>query len=249
MRVTRFASPLRSTVPVRSPLKSPLRSTNLNKSVERTRTNVNLGSSTSNLYSLSYEEENFLNFLKDLLSVEAEYERSKCDLVLRSDFNVEDVFRIFELDGRGYLTDLDLKFGLNSLDIFPTSEEIALLLRRFDNLNEGVLSYASFFDLLAPVDREYRRMLENRLPSSYVSRYNKSDVFLPTTKLYLHNFFNLVLRSEARLEGWRQRLNKLPRFNLRSIFQKIDRLDRNSVNEVDVKFNEIYNFFLFIYFH
>lgn len=222
-----YRSPLRSTV--RSPYRSPLRSPRAMNT-----TSELLNRSLIHSTYVTIEEENFVQFLRETLDIESEVERAKCDLALRSDFNVEDAFRIFELDCRGYLTDLDLKYGLNALDIFPTNEEINLLVRRFDIRNEGVLSYANFFDLIAPVDREYRRMVENRLPSNYTPKYSKQDVFLATTKSHLQNLFNLHLRAEARLEGWRQTLNKLLRFNIRQLFEKIDRLDKGYFTDADV---------------
>jgi Ca2+-binding EF-hand superfamily protein len=184
--------------------------------------------------SLSLEEENFQSYLKTLFDLEGDIERARSELVLRSDFNVEDAFRIFELDGRGYLTDLDIKYGLNALDIFATTEEISLVIKRYDVRKEGVLTYANFFEMVSPVDREYRRMLENRTPNKFSSSYNKVDVFLTSTKLLLSNLFNILIKVETRLEGWRQRLNNLPRFNIRLIFDKIDRLGRNFIEDNDI---------------
>lgn len=90
--------------------------------------------------------------------------------------------------------------------------------------------------MIAPVDREYRRMLENRLPSNYIPRYNKTDVFLSTTKILFSNFLHTLVRSEARIEGLRQRLSKLPRFNPRNLFEKIDSIGKNYIAESDVIF-------------
>lgn len=58
-----------------------------------------------------YEEKQFIEYLKVTMEAEGRIERQKIDLALRSDFNVEDAFRIFELDGRGYITEDDLKYG------------------------------------------------------------------------------------------------------------------------------------------
>lgn len=212
-------SPLRTTL--RSPVRSPVRE---------------FSSTFTKTSFISYEEENFLDFLREVIATENDYERNRCDLILRSDFNVEDAFRIFELDGRGYLTDLDLKYGLNALDIFPTSEEISLFMKRFDVRNEGVLSYTNFYGVFNPLDREYSRMLELRLPATYVSRYSRADVFLPTTKLYMQNLLKSILRNEARVEVWRQKLSRIVRFNTRIVFEKIDRIDKNYASDTDVIF-------------
>ena len=95
---------------------------------------------TSNIsYRLSYEEENFLLYLKELLDIENEIEKAKCDVISKSDFNAEDAFGIFELDRRGYLSNLDVKYGLNAMEIFPNQEDVNLLLKRHDYSGEGVL--------------------------------------------------------------------------------------------------------------
>lgn len=89
---------------------------------------------------VSFEEENFISYIRELLDLEAQLEKAKCDNIIKSDFNGEDAYSIFEVDRRGYITDLDIKYGLNSLDIFPTQEEIALLIKRFDSRGEGILT-------------------------------------------------------------------------------------------------------------
>jgi Ca2+-binding EF-hand superfamily protein len=185
---------------------------------------------------LSLEEENFNAYLKALFEIENEIERNKIELVLRSDFNIEDAFRIFELDGRGYLSDMDIKFGLNSLDILASSEEIQLLLMRYDLRGEGVLTYANFFEMMCPYDKEYRKLLEKRQPSNYVPKYNKADVFLSSTKILLQNLFNVIIKAETKLEGWRQKLNRLPRFILRFFFEQFDRLSKTYLEDEDVIF-------------
>jgi len=88
-----------------------------------------------------YEEENFNSYLKELLQLENEIESAKSDLIIKADFNIEDAFKIFELSGKGYLTELDIKYGMNSLDIYPSKEEMKLLVDRYDMTKEGKLKY------------------------------------------------------------------------------------------------------------
>lgn len=123
------------------------------------------------------------------MSIETQIEKAKIDLSLRSDFNVEDAYRIFELDGRGIVTEADLKYGLSLLDIYASSTDIKLLMRRADTKHTGSINYADFFDLVTPFEKDYRIMVENRLPSTFTPSYNKSDVFLLSTKIYIQNLF------------------------------------------------------------
>ena len=48
-----------------------------------------------------YEEGQFNDFLRKLMMAESQIEDAKVSLALRPDFNCEDAFRIFELNGRG----------------------------------------------------------------------------------------------------------------------------------------------------
>ena len=67
-----------------------------------------------------YEEKQFVDFLKQLMTTESQIECLKIKLALRPDFNCEDAYRIFELDGRGFLTCEDLKYGWRVTgDTFP----------------------------------------------------------------------------------------------------------------------------------
>jgi Ca2+-binding EF-hand superfamily protein len=173
-----------------------------------------------------------VEFSKDLIFLENELDRAKTDLALRSDFTVEDAFRIFELNGRNYITDLDFKYGLNSLGLFPSQEEVNILFKRYDLSNQGVLSYADFFDMIAPLDREYKRILESRRPSS--DYYPRTEAFLSSTRISLQNVLRLLISSETKAESWRQRLDRTVGFRVRSAFDAIDRLEKGYFNESDL---------------
>ena len=72
----------------------------------------------------SYEQTQFVDYLRMVMDAESRIEKAKIDLALRPDFNVEDAFRIFELDGRGFITEDDLKNGINVLEIYPTCSDV-----------------------------------------------------------------------------------------------------------------------------
>jgi hypothetical protein len=88
--------------------------------------------------------------------------------------------------------------------------------------------------MLTPVDSHYREMLENRIPSLYGSRRYKADVFLHSTKLTFNDFLRLIINLESKLEVLRQRLNRMVRFNIRTIFERIDRLGKGWATDSDV---------------
>ena len=84
-----------------------------------------------------------------------------------------------------------------------SANDIKLIMRRGDVRRTGALNYGDFFDLVTPFEKDYRTMVENRLPSSFSPQYNKADVFLLSTKIYLQNLFRLIISSENKLQGIR----------------------------------------------
>jgi hypothetical protein len=89
--------------------------------------------------------------------------------------------------------------------------------------------------MIAPQDREYRRLLEVRRPTSdYYSRSNRADIFLTATKFNLQSVLRLLISSEVKVEGWRQRLDKTIGFRTKAAFDSIDRADKSYFNESDL---------------
>ena len=81
---------------------------NLNKEFEKEQlynyNNNNSPNIENNNNLTTFEKKQFNDFLKLLMDGEKEIELNKIDLALKSDFNCEDAFRIFEKEGRGYIT-------------------------------------------------------------------------------------------------------------------------------------------------
>jgi hypothetical protein len=115
------------------------------------RTNTNFGGNSTGFSSInnyknneskyiSYEEELFVGYIRELLSAENTLESAKTEVALKSDFNMEDVFSIFERYNKGYISEFDLKEGLNGyFGTFPLLEDIALLYKRYDTEKNGSL--------------------------------------------------------------------------------------------------------------
>jgi Ca2+-binding EF-hand superfamily protein len=180
----------------------------------------------------AYEQNQFNEFLKKLMEIEGEIERVKIDLSLNPDFNCEDAFRIFELNGRGFLDKDDLKYGLNLLNIYPTDHELRLLMKRFDLQKQGGINYADFFDIVVPFEKEYRTTVEDRLPRSCCP-CRCIDVFSYSTIITLKNLFKLLIDTENEINNFRRTLGTL-RIKLRDIFGLVDYLQRGYFDNSDL---------------
>ena len=179
-----------------------------------------------------YEERQFNDFLRKLMLAEDKIETAKVNLALHSDFNCEDAFRIFELNGRGFINQCDLKCGLNLLGIYPTDHEVRLLMKRFDLQNQGFLNYADFFDMLVPYEKDYRNMVENRLPNSCCP-CRCPDIFCCGTLCELKNVFNLIIDLENDINNNRRLFGTL-RLKFREIFRLLDCPNRGFFSNNDL---------------
>lgn len=145
----KVASPYRGRSPLRESLvrsRSPLRESlvrsrsPLRESLYRSRSPVRTTIPRETLSPMKgNEEEHLANALKEQIELDKELENVKVDLALRRDFNLFDAFKFFDLEGNGSITKKDLKDGINEFGSFPTSDELYLVMRKFDRDGDGLL--------------------------------------------------------------------------------------------------------------
>ena len=183
--------------------------------------------------SINTGEAMLISFIKMLMDIELKIEKLKCELSLRADFNIEDAYKIFTNTHSNFITQSDLKNGLHSLNIHTSYDDIQLLINKYSLNHDSVLYYNDLFDLLTPFNRTNRNEIESRT-SSLVNKYNKSEVFLSTTKMCLVNLLNFIIETERIVEKERHKLNKNFSVNVRDIFNQIDKANRGSFSILDL---------------
>ena len=201
---------------------------NINKQ-DKNQSEININNSNNNYNNKSnqnisnlndFEKNQFNDFLKILMKAEKDIEQIKIDLASRPDFNCEDAFRIFEKNGRGFLTKNDLKYGLYLLGINVDDFIINLLFKRFDLFNENEINYADFFDMLIPFEKKFRNEIEQRPPRS-CSAFQNIEIFSEETIICLRNAFNLIISFENEINEMRKGFSILIR-RLKDIFKMFD---------------------------
>ena len=182
-------------------------------------TNQNPPMQNENNY-VSYEQNQFNDFLKKLMDAESQIEDAKISLSLNPDFNCEDAFRLFEENDKGYLDENDLKYGLNLIGLNPSDQDIKLLMKRFDLQKSGGINYADFFDIIVPFEKNYRLRVEDRMPNSCCP-CRSLEAFSSRTINELRDLFNLIINLENEINNMRKMFGTL-RLNLRDIFGNVD---------------------------
>jgi Ca2+-binding EF-hand superfamily protein len=238
--VNKTSSPLRNTTSkslvgnsprrVNSPQRNVtvVKETNLNTSVN----NLNSTVISSSLRYPSYEEEVFINYLRELIAVENSLEVNKNEVALKNDFNMEDAFSIFEKYNKGHLTEFDLKDGLNGyFGLFPLLEEVSTLYKRYDTEKLGSFNYGDFFNMLAPFSQEYRKLVEDRI---YPNSTLVGDPLSVSTKFSMKNLLQNLIQSEQTLESHRSKMKNMLSFNSKKIFELIGGYASSYFSERDV---------------
>lgn len=97
-----------------------------------------------------YEEEEFVEAMKELISLEHELEIAKQNLALRADFNLYDAFKIFDPTNYGSVALIDIQDAFNSYGVYISREESDLILQRYDNNRDARLTFSEFSSMFTP---------------------------------------------------------------------------------------------------
>lgn len=93
------------------------------------------------------EEKELVIALNDLLMMENDLEQQKINLSIKPDFNLIDLFRMFDVEAKGYITFEEFRYGLTLFKLYPSTDDIFLLFTRFDSLKQNILRYSEFCDI------------------------------------------------------------------------------------------------------
>jgi hypothetical protein len=100
--------------------------------------------------------------------------------------------------------------------------------------------------MFLPYNIQYKDILESRIPSEKNQKNFKSKIFRNKTTILVQEIFRLFINVEIKIEIMKQRLNKIPIFDLNQIFMKIDILEKGYIYFVDV-YNKYKFLFQYLY--
>ena len=97
-----------------------------------------------------FEEDELAKSIYEMMQAETDLELMKRQLALESDFNVDDCWRMFDLNNTGSVTRRQFEEVFNLLQLYPTALEIELTLYRYDADHNGKLSKKEFQKMILP---------------------------------------------------------------------------------------------------
>ena len=129
----------------------------------------------------------------------------------------------------------ELREGLAAIGVFPTSEELDLFVTRYDKSGDRRLNMREFSDAFLTLDAYYATMAERRGSNHRYPLYRRDDCFLPDTQLQFRAVWRQHFRSEVSAEAVRQRLQRMPYFNVYDAFNSLDMNDSGSITRDEFK--------------
>ena len=79
-----------------------------------------------------FEEDEVARVMKEFIEIDKELENAKQLLSLKTDFNIEDCYKIFDIDEKGYFNMRELEEVFNLFEIYPSNDELSLVMLKYD---------------------------------------------------------------------------------------------------------------------
>ncbi|KRW99206.1 hypothetical protein PPERSA_07449 [Pseudocohnilembus persalinus] len=168
------------------------------------------------------------------INLDRDIEDIRKQLALRVDFSTLDAFRVFDINGRGYVTKLEFEQALNKMQIYPNSDELYLLFKKYDSDSDGLIRYSEFTKILVPTAQEYANLMNNRQPN-YADKVEGIDIFEIETRIIFKKLLQKVILGEIEAEKIRQDLSENPRFSATDAFTSLDQENLGFISEQEFR--------------
>jgi Ca2+-binding EF-hand superfamily protein len=232
MRHTRYYSPHRETLEL-SRLRETRERARLRESLAFERTSLARDSirrelelkTTSMVFSEDKKQlsprnrANLVVNLKDQMYDNKMLEEKRIDLSLRYDFCLNEFFSMFDYSKTGYLSLSDFERFSYDYNILLNRADLCIIIDRFDNDRDGLLSFSEFCDIFLPKQSEFRRSMQERLD-------RRVDTFFGYTGLtqqYTKDLLKLVVDVQENFEVTKFRMSDGRVLNSDEIFAFLDK--------------------------
>lgn len=143
-------------------------------------------------------ERQMVEVFRQQLELERMLEKAKVDLTLRTDFNLIDAFRVFDTQGKGWISATELKEALTIFNIFAQPDDIQFFIKRYDKDEDNRIRYSEFCDAFLPIDSFHASLLAKKAPlHMYHVTLSQEKVFYPETR----DLFIVAWKTHLRNEG------------------------------------------------
>ena len=184
-------------------------------------------------------ESEFINYISIVIDLLNNIEERKNQLVYRSDFNLEYLFKIFDNENKEYITKEDFKNGLKLFNINISLDEINLIFDVYNFSDSSNLNKEEFFYMMIPFNnKNYRDIIFKR--NNNVNKYYFNINDLSKVTIYLiENLFKSIIYCENKIYSEKKNLSEnIFDFFKNNILYKII----NNDNQNNIEINQFYEY-------
>lgn len=180
----------------------------------------------------------FTLLLKEYVKLDSKIEIYKEKIAISEDLELNDIFKFFDVNYKGYFLFDDFKEGINNLEIYADSLTLKSLFKYIDRDNDNSISYNEFCDFICPRNSELSAAFRNKAID------NNKDISENSRTLVV-DFFRILIDNEQRLESIKNMFVKKPSYNISELFQILRGKIKCFIVKKDVKTNLIKIFLIF----
>ena len=150
---------------------------------------------------------------------------------------VKEIFELFDKNLDGGVDMKELKFILNSLDIYPNHDELSAMMAEADVANKGYINESDFKYIIAKQKKEYRDKLMKEAKDAFIALGGDPDLHtkISTSKIQeiLRKEFELSEELEITLKKIAQNKDEISFEDFMKFFQQM--IEINTYNEIIIK--------------
>ena len=106
-----------------------------------------------------YEEDILADTLKEIIEIEKDVELRKNKLSMKSDFNLHDLFLIFDTINSRQFGFRQFEEVYNIYRLYPEVEYLRLAFRNLDRDLDGIITLNEYLNQFSPKDKNYRDLI------------------------------------------------------------------------------------------
>ena len=114
--------------------------------------------------------------MKDNNDLDSNYEEYVSMLDSEEKQKIKEIFDLFDKNLDGGIDIKELKFILNSLDIYPNQDELTSMMYEADRKNKGFINEQDFMFIIAKQKIDYRTKLVNDAKDVYIALGGTQDL-------------------------------------------------------------------------
>jgi len=160
-----------------------------------------------------YEEDVLAEALKEMIEIVKDIEIRKNKLALKPDFNMHDLFNIFDINGNG---SFNLREFCEVCDMFKIWTPYEFQRMAFVNLDRDLdqkISLKEFLDGFGPKDKNYREVVFARDSYNKGANFQRLESFTPGTTRDTVGLIKAICEAECQFERVRDNLRLRRNFN------------------------------------